>query len=212
MLLSMMARLVGRRSPIRNEQEFSALLERQSAYIAQRCTLEYCRLRTGFDWDKLMQEDGFADSVDVCRWEAYAAVAGDLTIMFEGMLRPHWTAQLPDLGDALLECFSGALHLYDPPAHLPDGWAPEVEAFRTRIGLAQTAAPQRPYLIGRVGGERIFHVLPIHRNLREHHLQLIQNNVRINMCRLHEDLRGIFDAPAIAEDIRRSRRLLEAKA
>jgi len=199
--LSLLARLTRRRNPIRTEREFAALLERQSSYIAQRCSLEYCRLRAGFDWDKLMFEDSFASGMEILRWESYGAVAGHLTIMFEGLLRPHWPGSLPELAEILVGHFAATLHRYPPPAHLPEGWAGEIRNFRNRIGQAQMAEPQRPNLIGRTAGARIFKVLPIHPRLRGHDLQLIQNNVRINMCRLHEDLRRDWDAPAVARDM-----------
>ena len=40
--------------------------------------LQYCRVRTGLNWDELFREQAFLDGLEVCRWEAYAALLADV--------------------------------------------------------------------------------------------------------------------------------------
>ena len=67
-----------RRPPVASLDELAEFLAAQTAYVAQRTVLEYCRARTGLNWDKLFREQAFIDSLEVCRWEAYAEVLAEV--------------------------------------------------------------------------------------------------------------------------------------
>src|SRR5688572_24285696 len=43
----------------------------QSAFVAQKCTIDYCQARSGLMWPKLEKEKAFREALDHARWEAY---------------------------------------------------------------------------------------------------------------------------------------------
>ncbi len=194
--------LLRRRARIETAEAFRGLLAAQGAFVAQRTAIEYCRVRAGLDWDKLFLEPPFRAAVEVCRWEAYAAVLGDLAVVAEGILRPHAEDGLPRLADALTDAVAWSLARYPVPEHrMPDGWGAETAALRRRLAAAQIAAPEPVHRIGTAAGDRIFEVLPIHPRLRGHDRELVRNAVRFALCRSYEEMIGQLVPAAVAADL-----------
>ena len=77
---SALRRLLGSRrwAPVTTGQELADFVAAQTAYVAQRSVIEYCRARTGLNWGKLALERQFLDRLEVCRWEAYAIVLAEV--------------------------------------------------------------------------------------------------------------------------------------
>ncbi len=146
-------------------------------------------------------EQTFLDALDICRWDAYAAVGSDVAIMCEGFLRPHVDGDLPGLSSYLTDSVAAAFRLYPAPSHFPDGWEGEIEACRDRLIRAQLAAPIPVHEIGHTGGARIFKSLPIHPRLRLDDQELIENNVRANLCRSYETMLASVDPVAVASSV-----------
>ena len=59
----------------------------QSAFVAQKCTIDYCQARSGLMWPKLEKEASFRNALDRARWEAYPLVLSDVGIIIEGAAR-----------------------------------------------------------------------------------------------------------------------------
>ena len=156
--------------------------------MSQKCSIEYCRAKAGANWDKLFKEAAFREALEVCRWESYAAVLADLSLVAEGYLRPHAGGGLAGLADWLAGAFEAGLAAYPIPAHRPEGWGAEVVMLRRRLADAQLTAPQPVHAVGRTAGNRIYGLLPIHPSLRKDDRELIRNNVRFGLCRSYEDM------------------------
>src|SRR5262245_55595018 len=80
-------------SPIATPDALRTFLEERAALIAQKCAIDYCRGKTGLASYALFTEKPFLEALDVCRWETYAAVLGDLLLIAEGQLRGHLSVE-----------------------------------------------------------------------------------------------------------------------
>src|SRR3546814_10161627 len=97
----------------------------QAAFISQKCTVEYCRARSGLMWEKLFRERAFLDALEICRWEAYAAVLVDVAVMIEAKMRPACGPATPDvLADRLTDMVRVNLGRFPVPEHrtAAPGW------------------------------------------------------------------------------------------
>ena len=183
-----------------------SFLARRSAFVSQKCTVEYCRARAGLFWDKLMLETAFLEAMEVCRWEALAAVYADLAVMAEGFLRSALRdeAEKVAVADFLAEAMQGALAVFPVPAHRAEGgWTDAVVALRQRLAEAQMATPRHPKDIGYVSGPKLHAVMPIHSNMMAFDRQLVVNSVRFQLVRVYEDFQAQADRAAVAGDILR---------
>lgn len=188
-----------RRTPrIADRPGYRDFLGRQAAFVSQKCTIEYCRVRAGYNWDLLMRERPFLDALEICRWNALAYVLADMAIIAEGWLRPHAGAGGDLLADRLAADFATTLAGHPVPQHRPEGWGSEIEALRQRLAAARLATPKPVHEVGKTAGGRIFETLPIHPSLRLHDRELIANNIRFNLCRSFEDMEAEVDPVAVA--------------
>jgi hypothetical protein len=177
----------------------------QAAFISQKCTVEYCRARSGLMWQKLFRERAFLDALEICRWEAYGAVLVDVAVLVEAKLRPASPTPRADVAAALLAMVVANLERFPLPVHRggddPIGWADLLDQTSTRIAQAQLAAPKPAHLIGRESAKRVFEVLPIHKSLRGHDHELVQNNIRFNLSLAAAEFEKRADPAAILADI-----------
>ena len=91
-----------RPAPIETVEVFQQFVQERASLIAQKCAIDYCRGKTGLASYALFTEQPFLKALDVCRWEAFVSVLGDLLIVAEGCLRPHVRPEArPRLGEAL---------------------------------------------------------------------------------------------------------------
>jgi hypothetical protein len=191
--------------PVRSGNDLAKFLTGEAAFLAQKSTIEYCRARAGLQWQKLFSEAAFTDALERCRWEAFALVLADMTVLAEGRLRSQSAGRPLELADALCALYERMLNSHPMPAHRLD-WHDRAEALRQRLARAQLAAPARTEEIAGVSGRAVFDLLPIHPSLRGHDRLMIFNHIRFGMLTFAERLNRRVDAPSVAASILDGRR------
>lgn len=194
-MLRALARL-WRRPQVTSAGELLGFVKAESAFLAQKTTVEYCRARAGMNWDKLFKEDAFATALEVCRWEAMAAVLADMLIVTEGFLRPHAGPRADRLGGRLAAWYGEILWSYPASPERRQGWTALEEAFPARMARAQLGPPHAAAEIARTAGARVYDLLPIHRSLRSHDREMIINAVRFGMVAYRQKLQQAVADPA----------------
>lgn len=177
------------RSPIIDDKAaLREFLGQRAAFIAQKCTFEYCRARSGLMWNMLFAEKPFQEGLKVSQWEAFAAVLIDCGVLMENRLRPYLDDRPPAaLADALAALVEDRLTYHPRPEHRPEGWGDVIDEARGRLQLAQMAAPKPAHEIGKVSARRVFETLPLHPSVRSYDFELVQNNIRMNLARTSDD-------------------------
>src|SRR3546814_9661894 len=77
-----------RKSRIGDTIALSAFLDRQSAFMVQKCIYEYARARSGLLSPKLFEEAAFRTAVEESKWRNYPLCLQSVALMVEGALRP----------------------------------------------------------------------------------------------------------------------------
>ena len=155
-------------APIATPDALKTFLGERAALIAQKCAIDYCRGKTGLASFALFTEQPFLKALDVCRWETFVAVLGDLLIVAEGHLRLQVSAeQRPRLCEALVGLYSAALAVLPAPAHRTQGWGDAAELFTPRLKAASAGNPQHALDVADHSAKRLFDTLPIHISMRE---------------------------------------------
>lgn len=191
-----------RPAPIATAEALQGFLEERALLIAQKCAIDYCRGKTGLASYALFTEKPFLEALDVCRWESFAAVLSDLTILTEGVLRRHAAAgERPRLRDALIALYGQILQRGPPPAHRPQGWDDVVVAFRERFTAACLRAPHRALEVADHSAKRLFDTLPIHSSMRELDEEVVYGAVRFRMIAVNQQLQERLDGAALARQL-----------
>jgi hypothetical protein len=175
--------------PIATPDALKTFLEERASLIAQKCAIDYCRGKTGLASFALFTEKPFLDALEVCRWETFVTVLGDLVIVAEGHLRAHATAeQQAHLHEALLAMYSAVLAPLPAPAHRPDGWSDAIAAFTAHLKTASVGEPKRALDVADHSAKRLFDTLPIHASMRELDEEVVYGAVRFRMIAVSQEM------------------------
>lgn len=197
MLQRLIARL--RPAPIATRETLASFLQQRASLIAQKCAIDYCRGKTGLASYALFTEKPFLDALDICRWESFAAVLGDLLILAEGQLRIEVAPQQRSrLLGALQDVYATVLRAQPLPPHRAQGWDDEVKAFSARLGAAAGAAPRLAVEVADHSARRMFETLPIHSNMRELDEEVVFGAVRFRMIAVSQEMQRRADAARLA--------------
>lgn len=195
----MIGRLFARRRTIADRAALRSFLASESAFVSQKCTVEYCRARSGLNWDKLFKEQAFADAMDQCRWRSFAAVMSDMCVVAEGKLRPA-AADPSALAAALADLAGEALESFGRPAWL-SGWGEVRDGIGRRLAVAALSPPEPAHAVARASAEIVYDVLPMHPTVRLHDRELVTNNLRFALARSASNMEERFDPPAVCRDL-----------
>ncbi len=184
-----------RPAPIANVDALRTFLGERAALIAQKCAIDYCRGKTGLASFALFTEKPFLDALDVCRWETFVTVLGDLLIVAEGTLRPQVAAeQRPRFCEALISLHSDILTPQPAPTHRDQGWSDAIDSFTLRLKAASLGPPQQALDVADHSAKRLFDTLPIHISMRELDEEVVYGAVRFRMIavsqEMHRRMRG----------------------
>lgn len=184
-----------RPAPIATVGAMKTFLEERAALIAQKCAIDYCRGKTGLASYALFTEKPFLDALEVCRWETYVAVLGDLFIISEGYLRPHVVAERrPQLCERLSGLYSGVLGSLPVPVHRPNGWGDAIASFALRLRAASLGERQRALDVADHSARRLFETLPIHASMRALDEEVVYGAVRFRMVAVSQEMQRRFAA------------------
>jgi hypothetical protein len=189
--------LGGERSPrVTAGDGLADFLAAQTAYVAQRSVIEYCRARTGINWEKLFLEPAFIDRLEVCRWEAYAQVLAEVAELALIRLRRTGAADPESYLPGLIEAARAALLRHPVPGHRTS-WTDAADAVERHLARALLAPPRPVHLLGLHSADAIFDLLPIHADLRREDREMFQNTVRFAICGAFDATARCFDVPAL---------------
>lgn len=193
--------LFGRSTGIATRSELVSFLAGEAAFVSQKCTFEYCRARSGLNWDKLFKEAAFAEAVEASRWRGFAAVMSDLVLVAEGRLRPMAGDRGAVLAQALAGVAADALAFFEEARARTDmDWTAEAADIAERLGRAQLAPPKHAHEIGLRSGAIVYEALPVHPDIRAYDRELVTNNIRFNLARSAMTMEERF-RPDLARDL-----------
>jgi hypothetical protein len=177
-------------APIATADQLKLFVEQRAALIAQKCAIDYVRGKTGQASHALFAEKTFLDALEVCRWETFAVVLGDLLILVESHLRPHAVAPADRarLCDALIGLHAAVLAALPVPEYRAGGWGDAIDSSALRLRSASLAEPQQIVDIADHSARRLFDTLPIHTRYRELDKEPVYGSVRFRMVAVSQDL------------------------
>jgi len=177
------------RDRIENGAELAAFMDSRSAFLAQKCIVEFCRVRAGVYWQKLFSEKEFQQELTRSRWRSYPAAYGMVAEMVEGALRAHAGVRRLELPDALLGVATGTFAKYPVPEGEPETFWSDAAALVAEVlekAKGEAARPVRN--IPKPLARKIFDALPLHKDIVTNDYDYIFNNLRMNLLRSHEEL------------------------
>ena len=189
-----------RPAPILTVEAFQQFVQERASLVAQKCAIDYCRGKTGLASYALFTEEAFLKALDVCRWEAFVTVLGDLLIVAEGYLRAHVAPETrPRLCQAFIDLYSAVLTPMPAPVHRPQGWDDAIASFALRMQAVGAGERQQALDVADHSAKQLFDTLPIHSRMRELDEEVVYGAVRFRMIAVSQEMQRRIDPAEIAK-------------
>jgi hypothetical protein len=204
MSASVLRRVISRLRPARiaTADALGTFLQERASLIAQKCAIDYCRGKTGLASYALFTEKPFLEALDVCRWETFAVILGDLLILVEAALRPQvGSEQRERLCGALADLHAQILSSMPAPAHRAQGWGDVRESVALRLRAGSAGAPAQALDVADHSAKRLFDTLPIHSSYRELDEEVVYGAVRFRMIAVNQELQRRLAPEMLAAEL-----------
>jgi hypothetical protein len=194
--------LLRRTGPIETRAALAEFMDSRAAFLAQKCVVEFCRVRAGVYWQKLFSEAEFQRELERSRWRSYPPACAMVAEMVEGALREAAGLRRQSLPAALDALMRDAFEKYPIPTEEgPDFWERAADLVRERLDSTQAHAPRPVREMPKPMARAIFDVLPMHKDVVTNDYDYIFNNLRMNLLRAHEDFLAAARLDALADDL-----------
>ena len=189
------------RPPIRDRAELADFIDAQSAFIVQKGIYEYSRARAGHYAKVLFAEEGFAQSVEHARWQAFPLGLSMVGEMIKGVLASHATGMSRrEILDQLTLIVLSVFDRYPvPPSIGEEAWLEARRDLAHRLDLVGGRAPKRVMDIPEPLAEAYFAMMPIHEKLRGRDFATTHNYLRVCLCNIHDELIMRMDKAALEQ-------------
>lgn len=194
--------IAGTGDPVADRAGLVDFIDARSAFIAQKCVVEFCRVRAGVYWQKLFSEEEFRTALAASCWTSFPPAAAMVAEMVEGVLREPAGLSQRRLPDALTGVVADVFARHPVPSGMDATfWAEGLALVRSRLEATQASAPRPVRQVAKPMAKRIHAALPIHESLVTHDYDYIRNNLRMNLLRAHEDLLRSLNARAVVDEL-----------
>ena len=184
-----------RRHRVATVADLEAAVGEGAAYLAQGASYSYIRARSGMVAPRLMEDPDFGAAMDRCKWEGFAAAAGDLVLIVETELRPRAAAP----GPFWRGLYRAVLAAHPVPDHRAGtGWEDRLAAFDARLDAHLTAPARGIEAIADHSARVIMDHAPVDEIIRDVDREMVMNNVKFRFIDHVTDLRRRIDWPALA--------------
>ena len=184
-----------RKGRIASIPDLIAAIGESAAYLSQGASYSYIRARSGTMGPRLMQDSGFGAGMDRCKWEGFAAMAGDLILIVETELRPYGPVSGPALKRIYREVLDAQVM---PPHRATTGWEDRIAQFDQRLDAHMAQSRRGLEELCEFGAEEMLAFAPVEDAIREADREMVVNNVKFRVIDHIDGLRKRTDWPALA--------------
>lgn len=168
-------------------------LSGEASYLAQRSTYEFSRNTLAWFGQWAFGDDKFNDAFRFCRWEAFAAVLADMTVLAHDAVRGG-DAAADTLVGRFVDLYESMMLEYPLPAHRPAGWADLVPSLSARLRAPARAEASE---VARMAARRIYDVVPVRSANARADYEALEAAIRFGMVSFQDRLHRRICAGAI---------------
>jgi hypothetical protein len=204
-LKALLARLsVFKRSPpIASAAAYGEFLATRAAFVSQKKLYEYVKQRMGMSYPRHFQDDAFIGSLNIAKWQVYAACLSDLAVWMAA--QTHKRTMDDKEAQAIANYwYSTVVDDRFPTCGLPGGTGPILESFANRLALTDWRAKAvRDYAFS-LSPKELVRWAPIAPELKKYDVEVVENSIRFAWVAIREDFNRVYDHDAFIVDWRRS--------
>jgi hypothetical protein len=183
--------------PVLTLPDLVAFAETRAKFVAQTTLYGYIKTRAGTRYVSLMEDDIFANSVNIAKWEIYLACLCDLAAYAAASVGRQQQAPPDEIRALAIHLVDTAIASEEIPAERPQGF----DDIRTTF----TARAQATDWAGDMSGDAAFHGslsalvewAPIADELKINDVLIVKNSMRFKWKKVRDQFETILDADAV---------------
>ena len=126
-----------RASPLDSPARIGEFIAQNSAFIAQSSLYGYVKTRAGFEYFRLFDDAAFVQSVNIAKWNIYAACLGDLSLFCGAHLYKQFPQNSKQLPAFMQECTAPIFITHAKPPDAGEDYPKLLQQTQERIANAQ---------------------------------------------------------------------------
>ncbi len=201
--LAFRALIFWRRHPtLETVEHIVQFVDTRSKFVSQVTLYGYIRTRIGTRYSSLMEDDLFATSVNIAKWEIYLACLCDLAIYVTARLGSESKAGNDELRDLAIKIVETVLGNEPVPKERPQGFDDILRGFdpRARSTVWADAAVREAAFEGSLTA--LVEWAPVADELKINDVEILRFSLRFRWKKVRDQLEDILDADAVLTDWR----------
>ena len=191
-----------RGDPVLTAGELAGFVETRSKFVAQTTLYGYVRTRAGTRYASLIEDDVFAGSVNMAKWEIYLACLADLAVYAAARVGQGTGADDGELRALAVGLLDAALEGEETPAERPQGFDDIRQAFGARarsLTWDDAGTGESPF---RGSLAALVRWAPVADELKINDVEIVRNSMRFKWKKVREQLDSSIDVDAVITDWR----------
>ncbi len=181
---------------LRARDDLRRFVSGEASYVAQRSTYEFVRNTLAWYGQAAFGDAKFNEAFAVCRWEAFANIAADMTMIVRAELAGGDVLDPP-----LLRLYADALGEYPNPSHRSEGWADRHAALLSRFAALPSDRKCDLTAMGHRTGVAIHDTAPAHSKNFAEERAVLAAAITFGLISFQDRLPRRLDVPALRSSL-----------
>ncbi|MGI9303307.1 MAG: esterase [Gammaproteobacteria bacterium] len=190
--------------PITDAGELEAFLESRANFVAQASLFGYVRTRTGGKFPLLFDDEAFAASLNIARWQIWLACLADLSVYSGGLIHQRSQAPTAAVGQLIEHAVDTILSRTGVPQDAGPEFAAAAVTVRQRIRSCDWTAVRDDESAFTESPAALVHWAPIVDEFKKLDEKIVRNSVRFRWQEVRRSMRKLLQAETLMHTIPRS--------
>jgi len=177
-------------------------VESRSKYVGQTTLFGYVKTRAGTRYVSLFEDEKFAHSLNIAKWEIFLAGLCDLAAYAAAGIGRRASASADETTALAIHIVESALAKEEIPAERPQGFDDVRSAFRTRARTTCWSELPAGNGLFQNSISALVHWAPIADELKVLDAEIVKNSMRFKWKSVRDQFNEVLDAEAVLADWR----------
>ena len=195
-------RFFRKKHPIENFSHFYEFFTTRASFVAQKTLYGYLKTRMGTKYPELFSDDIYVESINIAKWQIYAACLSDLAIFMTANLCSKHPTNLPDTKRAEIarQFVRKALEEKFARGDFPDSIDPLITEFETRlIGVNWDNAHEKENAFVS-SPAALVKWSPIAEELKKYDAKIVRNSIRFQWNLIRQEFHDLAHYETLFDD------------
>lgn len=191
-----------RDQPVLAMADMARFADTRAKFVAQITLFGYIKTRAGTRYTQLFENETYAQSINIAKWEIFLACLQDIVIYMTARVGREAGATDAEMQAMASHILNNVLDNEEVPKERDKGFADIRETFdaRSRVTVWDTSAEGEAAF--RASTEALVHWAPIADELKQYDEEIVINSMRFKWKKVRDELADLLDAGAVLADWR----------